>query len=201
MLNSFLWACSSWDSSDSSMREKDHQIKHSCGNRPWQPGRPTRWFWQCWKLGQRLGQRLGRASSFWWRRFWRHWHGWTWWHGPSSCHGWNRRGACSTSNTRSFGSWPMGHPATHQSFWCPPGALAGGTGSGLGMPGLQGTGLDAQGDKGGFVKLSTDPETLHQAFHYADIAVTRLWMLFQCAVLFKFISIKKQLVAKFHCSD
>eukprot|EP00438_Fugacium_kawagutii_P001952 Skav224099 [mRNA] locus=scaffold4565:134127:136147:- [translate_table: standard] len=48
--------------------------------------------------------------------------------------------------------------------------LAGGTtGSGLGMPGLQGTGLDAQGDKG-FVKLSTDPATLHQAFHYADIA-------------------------------
>lgn len=56
--------------------------------------------------------------------------------------------------------------------------LAGGTtGSGLGMPGLQGTGLDAQGDKG-FVKLSTDPATLHQAFHYADIAATRLQQFF-----------------------
>lgn len=43
--------------------------------------------------------------------------------------------------------------------------------SGLGMPGLQGTGLDATPEKS-FVKMSTDPATLHQAFHYADIAAT-----------------------------
>ena len=52
------------------------------------------------------------------------------------------------------------------------GALAGGAGGGLGMPGLQGAGLDTQ--EKGFVKLSTDPESLHQAFHYADIAAPRL---------------------------
>lgn len=51
------------------------------------------------------------------------------------------------------------------------GAMPGAGTSGLGMPGLQGTGLDATPEKS-FVKMSTDPATLHQAFHYADIAAT-----------------------------
>ena len=51
------------------------------------------------------------------------------------------------------------------------GAMPGAGVTGLGMPGLQGTGLDATPEKS-FVKMSTDPATLHQAFHYADIAAT-----------------------------